>query len=324
MRPILYMIAIVAMGIATACQPIVPPARQTAECKDRFYRAWPDPSSDSTPSAEITPDDKVFWRITFEVICGELVGNKEIAFWQDIEDDSLTDPAKYLVKREIQPLDCTIKGTDGSTILETEGIILKDRVVLDSDTHIECQEPTPFTDIVRDLSSNTINFCDDPDANQANTDHRCEQFEGENVAIDAEIKIYPNNGASQIVRYPQLDDVQGVSLGVESSKNNLNEIILTLSGGLVKSLWRYRVDDSWHSIKVLQQPSIEDAPANNFNFLVDELGLTQRRTDLPVTHLFSSDEAKTLYIGEGFAGEIRWIIVDPSDTCLSCFPAFFE
>lgn len=271
-----------------------------------FRRAW-------HSSENVEPTDKVFWRITFKVVCGKPMAYKEIAIWRDRD----TRFAQQLILRAIQPLECSLKG---------EVDVTSDTILLEGNGHIECHEPASLGEVVAKISDDQIFFCDEGE--------QCERFAGESIALHAEIRQLSGN-ESLLIHYPQLHS------DLEFYLKPDRDMSFFLSGAEIDNLQSYQLgDDAWHSVQVRQQQSAFVQPDTNlFNFLVDGFGLTQRilhtnnfndetqelfRSEGELKHLFSSDNPQTLTIGEGFHGEIREIIVDPSDTCLSCYPVFFR
>ncbi|MEZ4674635.1 MAG: hypothetical protein R2932_10385 [Caldilineaceae bacterium] len=289
----------------------IPPTDHTENevCKDPLYRNF-------TAGLPIEFGDKAYWRITFEVICGELVGNKEISFWRN----------QRLLHREVTPLKCSLVNRDGSLTQDTADFVLADRVVLTGEQHVECQDIDTFGEVVDGISQGAIHFCDEPSASSI----PCEIFTGSSVAVHAEISMSATDNIQPLVFYPQLH-ADGVALGLEPALNQAREIALSLSGREVTSEVSYQVDQAWHVISAHQQEFFQDNddPVSRLTFLVDGLGLSQ--TPMGAVHEFSSEKLQTLYIGynptatddNNFVGEIRSVIVDPSDSCLSCFPTLF-
>lgn len=275
------------------------------------------------PPGNIHKDDTVLWRITFNVICGELVANKEIAFWQ------YRGTGIRLIHREIQRLDCEEKG---------DVQIESNRIVLTGDGYIECKEPEggSLSEVVSYLSDSKINFCDDPKPGST----ECKKFEGENVVVYAEVKL-SSVQTSTILDYSPRDgkndnDDRNLTLRIEESAvDNAHNVSFSLPNKEPFSSSWYITDDQWHLLRVEQEPySIDSSPdegqwtkttwGDKFTYLVDGFHLTEKEFlaehDIRPTHFFVSDHPQTLTIGKGFVGEIRSAIIDPSDTCLSCFP----
>lgn len=280
-------------------------SRPEQTCTDRYYRGAYRDISNLPANPAIESDDIVLWRITFKIICGELIANKEIAFWRPhYESDNYQ--GLQFIHREIRPLQCTSQG---------QVKIESDNITLTGQGYVECRELESLNDVVNRLN-NDIRFCDNPT-------RECQSFRGENVVISAEVKP-SRSQTSTILDYSQ-PNAKHLRLELSrDSENAAQRLSFALSGKNVSSKAWYRADEHWLLLRAEQEPFLSSPFDNRFKFLID--GLRLDITDVTYdnynygNHYFSSEQSQTLIIGQGFIGEIREIIIDPSDTCLSCYP----
>lgn len=273
---------------------------------------------------------KVFWKITFDVVAGQVVLKEELTLWNKVDTNR---PVR--LDRTVVALQYTLRGAvqiEYDRALFEGGYI--EAISSDKQAYIDSLELAGIL----------------PSASNAILGGVAE-IVGETVSIQTNVRLQhvePHNGRSPIFHYPQHPNLNP---GVELSRfydglNDYYALEWSISGNPLPpgaaigspytspSGFQLQDGDGWHRLRVRQGGGI-NAPV--FDFAVDSVPLGTLPVEAtpiglvePVAigvHLFEP-APQTFYIGatpdhlnnygDGLYGEISHLEFDPNDSCGSC------
>jgi hypothetical protein len=265
---------------------------------------------------------KVFWKIIFDVVGGQVILKEELTLWDNIHPASVDPPVR--LDRTVKDLTCE---PIGEVQIENDHAVFAGGYIkatsFDKQAYVdELQQ----AGIVTSVGPPTLDGIT--------------AIVGETVAIRADVWLEPAS-RSPIFHYPQPDLNPGVELSrYYNEKEDYYTLAWSISGNPLPrgNSYRshgYQLDDAdgWHRLRVRQG---EENGAPVFDFTVDSIPLGSRVVEatvkqivpvLPGVHLFEP-AAQTFYIGatpghlqqfgEGLHGKIRHLEFDPNDSCGSC------
>jgi hypothetical protein len=260
---------------------------------------------------------KVFWKIIFDVVDGQVILKEELTLWDNVHPDP---PVR--LHRQIEPLKNDLIG---DYLIEQDRVVFKGGYIkaqsADKQEYINYLDqegilPSPSTPILGGVA----------------------EIVGETVSIQADVWLEPFS-RSPIFHYPQGPNLNP---GVELSRfyNETKDyyyLAWSISGNPYPrgfpyhSPNGYKLDDAdgWHRLRV-RQGGGTGAPV--FDFIVDSIPLGSRAVQatakqvepvLTGVHLFEP-ASQTFYIGatpghlsqfgDGLHGEIRHLEFDPNDS----------
>lgn len=248
---------------------------------------------------KLGPGWQVFWRITFDVVEGDLRLRQEVTWWEEPSE------------------------SNGSMLTRRERIIEDLPYTLTGDVKIESNRAVFRGGYVEGRTLDLLAYVRRRLGSVTNLEGASMSELGETIAIWADVKPYPTeSGVSPIFYMPQPGAPAGLRL-LEVANGAQRWIQWHISNQELFSEKRFQLAhfDDWHALRVRQD--IDTATGGSvYEFLVDAIDLGSQEAS-PENHDFGLG-AQTFYIGatpdhlDGLYGEISYLDFDPNDSCGSC------